>query len=456
VPPHSAYPNGIASRSPRLACNAYLGCTFGNRNNANGVVSKAKRGKISRRSDVYSLGAMLYHLLTGRPPLVGEALTDTLDQVVNSEPVSPRLLNPSVPRDLETICLKCLEKEPEKRYATAQTLAAELDRFLNNEPVHARAVTRSERLWRWCRRKLAIAVLSAATALLLLSITIGSPIAVYRINKALRRAEAGELLARQKQYASDMNLAHQAIIGGDFFRALRFLKRNRPENNSDLRGWEWRYFWNQCQGEPEVILGYHSNGVYAAGFLPDGKPFIQPGMTRWCVSGIFGRERRWISFRTKRPSRDAPVLPMGFGWPPAPKHTLQIKVRFDFGIYRTARAKSSQLTFGCGQIASSFHLTASCSPLWIIIRESGSGRSPRAGKSPTCPPIFLSSVRSALPFPRTVARWPILKTTKAILLYGTFPATRANCNSKDIDCTSLASRLCQIVERFSPAARTKP
>ncbi len=120
-------------------------------------------------------------------------------------------------------------------------------------------------------------MLSAATALLLLSITIGSPIAVYRINKALRRAEAGELLARQKQYASDMNLAHQAIIGGDFFRALRFLKRNRPENNSDLRGWEWRYFWNQCQGEPEVILGYHSNGVSAAGFLPDGKTAYSAG-----------------------------------------------------------------------------------------------------------------------------------------------------------------------------------
>jgi serine/threonine protein kinase len=132
--------------------------------------AEAKRGQLSRRSDVYALGAMLYHVLTGRPPFVGETISDTLGQVINSEPVSPRLLNPSVPRDLETLCLKCLEKEPAKRYPTAQALVDELSRFLRNEPIEARPISPLEKMWRGCRRKPALTGLSAATVLLLLTL----------------------------------------------------------------------------------------------------------------------------------------------------------------------------------------------------------------------------------------------------------------------------------------------
>src|SRR5437870_856202 len=115
------------------------------------------RGKVGRRSDVYALGAILYPLLTARAPSKAESGPAIVTKVLNSEPVPPRLLNPSVPRDMETICLKCLEKEPTRRYATAKELADELGRFLEDKPVQARPVSRTEKIWRWCRRKPALA-----------------------------------------------------------------------------------------------------------------------------------------------------------------------------------------------------------------------------------------------------------------------------------------------------------
>ena len=124
-----------------------------------------KRGAVSRRSDVYALGAVLYHMLTGRPPFLGESLAETVQEVLNAQPVSPRLLYSSVPKDLETICLKCLEKEPAKRYATAQVLAEELERFLEGKPVLARPVGRLAKTWRWCRRNPVVASLAASLIL---------------------------------------------------------------------------------------------------------------------------------------------------------------------------------------------------------------------------------------------------------------------------------------------------
>lgn len=187
-----------------------------------------KRGRVSRRTDVYGLGAILYHLLSGRPPFVGEELADMLQHVLNSEPVSPRLLNPAVPRDLETICLKCLEKEPARRYPTASALADELGRFLQDQPIEARPVGRLEKLWRWCRRQPVRAALIAALVMALLLGAFGVLWQWQRAERQRRRAEAGELRALRLAYVSDMNLAFQAVEAGDRGRALELLNRYWP------------------------------------------------------------------------------------------------------------------------------------------------------------------------------------------------------------------------------------
>ncbi len=103
-------------------------------------------------SDIYSMGAILYALLTGRAPFAGDSVAQTLMQVINTEPVSPRTLSPNIPKDLETICMKCLEKQPHRRYATALKLASDLKRFIDGRPIHGRASSRVEKTLRWSLR----------------------------------------------------------------------------------------------------------------------------------------------------------------------------------------------------------------------------------------------------------------------------------------------------------------
>jgi serine/threonine protein kinase len=152
---------------------------------------------IDVRTDVYGLGAVLYELLTGRPPFRADSALQTLRQVVEADPVRPQQLNPSVPRDLETVCLKCLAKEPSRRYASAEALADDLRRFAHGQPVLARPVGVLEHGWRWCRRNPALAGL---TALLALALSGGLSVIVYQwyqTDAARREAIANAAQARQ-------------------------------------------------------------------------------------------------------------------------------------------------------------------------------------------------------------------------------------------------------------------
>jgi serine/threonine-protein kinase len=124
--------------------------------------------------DVFGLGAILYHLLTGRRPFEGPTPVATLQQVIEREPAAPRSHDAGIARDLETICLKCLSKDPAGRYGSAEALADDLERWLGGEPIAARSVTQVERVWRWCQRKPLLATLWVSLAAAILAGLIGS------------------------------------------------------------------------------------------------------------------------------------------------------------------------------------------------------------------------------------------------------------------------------------------
>jgi serine/threonine protein kinase len=155
---------------------------------------------IGTAADVYAVGATLYQLLTGRPPFMAASASETLAQVRERQPVAPRQLVPSIPRDLENICLRCLQKSPKNRYASARALANDLRRFQEGQPVEARPIGVSGHVWRWCRRRPGMAFLAGA---LLLAVLAG----IAGVSLQWRKAE----MARELAVASDMEA--QELLG---------------------------------------------------------------------------------------------------------------------------------------------------------------------------------------------------------------------------------------------------
>jgi WD40 repeat protein/tRNA A-37 threonylcarbamoyl transferase component Bud32 len=173
-----------------------------------------KAHAVGPATDIHALGAILYELLTGRPPFQGESDLETLRLIESADPLSPARLRSGVPRDLETICLKCLQKDPRRRYTRAAALAEDLGRYLDNRPVLARRATPFEVAWRWCRRHRAVAALAAIVTVLLVVVIGGSLGAAVWLGRqrdaavdaekdaraAQRRAEEAQTLAERRLY----------------------------------------------------------------------------------------------------------------------------------------------------------------------------------------------------------------------------------------------------------------
>jgi WD40 repeat protein len=261
--------------------------------------------------DVYALGAILYVLVTGRPPFKAATTVETLEQVRQREPAPPGQLQPGLPRDLETICLKCLQKEPRKRYPSAEELADDLGRFLRGEPIKARPVSRLERAVRWCRRYPLAASLLALLGLALAGAIWGwgtaanerdatelqrqttqtalteverqKGIADRATEDAKARRTLAELREKDARVAADLErqakeslqiaLYHARVLLADqyWYNNNPFLAEQKlDECPAELRGWEWRYLIRLCRGNVRTLRG-HTSPVGALAYSADGR-----------------------------------------------------------------------------------------------------------------------------------------------------------------------------------------
>jgi pentatricopeptide repeat protein len=294
--------------------------------------ARSEKG-LTTAADVYSLGAVLYELLAGRPPFRGDNMMDVLLQVVERDPPSPQSLNPHLNRDLATICMRCLEKAPARRYSSAEAVAEDLERWLDGKPIRARPGTRLERAAKWVRRRpaaaalLAVSLLAGIAILLLGSLLYRQTLEQSRA-EARRQAEEADSQRRQREEkAQELARTREALATAQLWRAAGLWRRDPRQALALLedtsacpdqtRDFAWRYYhrlassehgvwpaheettalalsrdgtllasagtegkvklWEPLTGKLLRALDAHDGGAYAVGFTPDGTTLVSGG-----------------------------------------------------------------------------------------------------------------------------------------------------------------------------------
>jgi WD40 repeat protein/tRNA A-37 threonylcarbamoyl transferase component Bud32 len=283
---------GLAKRFQGDAGQTQTGAIVGTPSYMSPEQARAEK-TLTTAADVYALGAILYELLAGQPPFKSDTPLETLAQVVGNEPVPPRRLCATTPRDLEIVCLKGLRKEPGERYTSAEKSAEDLEHFLAGESIQARDVSAWERGWRWCRRKplaVGLAAVSVVAVLALVGFLVGLSYNAWlkdantklgltktdlekangKLTTALEDVRAERAKTRRYFYAAQMALVERARQENQTGRVVQLLRSVIPAGpeEEDPRGFEWHHLWRQYHGEQSRLRG-HKGAVTAVAFSPD-------------------------------------------------------------------------------------------------------------------------------------------------------------------------------------------